>query len=278
MSENGYGGSHVPSSNGVNAGGSGGFQSGAEANVQTNAGTGGQPGQHSAGAPSLTPELQSQFDALSSNPQFKAWYDSQRQPQTQQAQPKPQTGVSPEVRSILDRMLPTPSEIRLEPNEPMTAESYGRMQQRDKLISFQNDIRGIFNKPFDVGGVSIDMSDPRKAQSFMDFARDYTSRAPTAKELAILHFHSELMAGARDSAGRRAEAAVQRGTVRSAGPGQTEQARVVVPQQGTDSRVGGQRSSDPNKVPNLAELVAADEGKTGDQWLQDWSRRTALGQ
>jgi hypothetical protein len=217
-------------------------------------------------APTLTPEHQSSFDNMMKDPNFKAWYDHQ-QSGKQQPKKAPAQGIHPEIQGVLDRTLVAPREVDV-PNGQLTGEQLRAIQQaqtqRQQLINFQNDIRGVFSKPFDYGGVTIDMSDPQRAQGFLSFVRDFVNRAPTAQELLIVHLISDLMSGAKESAGRQAETALQRGATRQA-PNTAD--RVIVP----NNKDQQPTSRSPNKVPTMLEMVAAEEGISPVAFMDRWN-------
>lgn len=259
------------------SGGSQGGQSGHSSGAQGSAGSV-QGGQSHQAAPTLNPQTQAQFDALMANPQFKSWYQSQKAGEAPVPPAQTQAySLSPEVQTILDQMLPAPKEVAInDPSRQLTGQQLldfqRQINQRQRVMNFQSDIRGLFDKPVTVDGVTIDMSNPQKAQGFLNFVRDFVNRPPTAKELVTLHFIGDLISGARDSAGRRAESALQRSSVRGNADA-TEQARVVTPQPQPNNR----SAANPNKVPSLLDMVAQDEGVSADQWMNQWNRKSLLG-
>tara|TARA_R100000951_G_scaffold72911_2_gene61373 strand:- start:984 stop:1628 length:645 start_codon:yes stop_codon:yes gene_type:complete len=212
------------------------------------------------------------------DPQFKSWYQSQKSGEAQVSPNQTQAHrLSPEVQTILDQMLPSPKEVAInDPSRQLTGQQLldfqRQVNQRQRVMNFQSDLRGMFDKPVTVDGVTIDVSNPQRAQGFLNFVRDFVNRPPTAKELVTLHFIGDLISGARSTAGRRAESALQRSSVRgNADP--MEQARVVTPQPQPNNR----SAANPNKVPSLLDMVAQDEGVSSDQWMNQWNRKSLLG-
>ncbi|MBM63678.1 MAG: hypothetical protein CL484_12100 [Acidobacteria bacterium] len=220
-------------------------------------------------APSLPDNVRGQFDQLMQNEDFKKFYEYSTTPQPRVEPETPQhSGVSPEVAAILDRMFPKPQDISIgDPSQQLTAQQlmdYQRqVDQRTRLMNFQNDMKGFFNQPFTRNGVSVDVSDPAQVNGMLNFTRDFVGRSPTSEEIATLYFLDQLMGGAGDSAAKRAEKALQS---RAANQQVTqEQPRVVTPKAQPQNR-----SNNSGRVPTLSEMVAE---RRGADWVKNWKQR-----
>ena len=219
--------------------------------------------------PSLPEEVKGQFDQLMQNEDFKKFYEYSTTPQPRVEPESPKVnGVSPEVAAILDRMFPKPQDVSIgDPSQQLTAQQlmdYQRqVDQRTRLMNFQNDMKGFFNQPFSLNGVSADVSDPAQVNGLLNFTRDFVGRSPTSKELATLYFIDQLMGGAGDSAAKRAEKALQsRATSQQV---TQEQPRVVTPKPQSQNR-----SNNSGRVPTLSEMVAE---RRGADWVKNWKQR-----